>query len=128
MIHQLKFEHAGETFIFRFTAERLGQLRQTLAEFWQRGLLPLDTIFEASRVAGKVLEGPTDMDEIENLRLEWLKAGCYLQINATREGWTVRLWSNSMRREARGSGAKLFDAMAAAELDRVELLRKVKAA
>jgi hypothetical protein len=126
VIHQLKFIHANETFVFRFTADRIGQLRQTLAEFWQRGMLPLEVIFEASRTAGKVLERPTDMDEIEKLRCEWLKVGCNVQINATADGWEVRLWNTVMRRPPQGRGATLLEACAEAELDRIQLMKSVK--
>lgn len=126
MIHQLKFEHNGETFIFRFTADRIGQLRQTLAEFWKRGLLPLDLVFEASRTAGKVLEGASDMEEIENLRREWLKVGCNVQINATADGWEVKLWNTITRRPPQGRGASLLEAFAAAELERIELMKAAK--
>ena len=128
MIHQLKFIHAGETFIFRFTAETIVMLRQTLAEFWQRGLLPLDLIFEASRTAGKVLERPTEMEELENLRREWMKVGCHVQINAIATGWDVRLWTTVTRRPPHGRGKTLLEACAAAELDRIELMKKATSA
>lgn len=126
MIHTLKILHGGHTFLFRYRSDRLHALRQQLARNAIAGNFPLNKAFAANRDIIDNLEGSKEMDQLEEFRRKLVAIGFFPNISATDDGWQCLLMNSVVHRPPFGRGTTVLEAIVAADVDRVELMKKAK--
>jgi len=129
MIHTVEIKHAGHTFLTRFRADQIPDVRVRLAIQADREWFPFDKAFQANEQLSRI-EKEHGMD-MEAIKLRWTRQGFCPLILGNAEEWIVTLNhsfpTHELHRPPTGRGETLRDAFAVAEADLHEMLSKRKA-
>ncbi len=124
MIHIITVSHADHHYPVIFPTEKTGAARLQFALLFQAGNFPIEKFCEANEQIRRI--EASQMQDMEAIKLRWIRAGFNPLILGTASEWQVTLYhsfpANELHRPPTGRVATLKDACAAADADLSEML------